>query len=466
MPTPGDGPDLNEAILGTSIGLQLAALVTALRLGWLSARHWGWRFVALALCAMLARLLFTAWHVLSTSEPHALDVGAEFVAISVSALMLTGLLLLFPLFSGLQSAEARLSAIVDTAVDAILTIDERGAVETLNPAAQRLFGYESSQVVGRNIEMLMPPPYSDEHDEYLARYLRTGEKRIIGAGRDVTGLRADGSTFPLHLTVSEMTVRGRRMFTEIARDITPMKAAERALQERAEELARSNSELEQFAYVASHDLQEPLRMIASFTQLLARSDAGRRDAEAEEFMGYVIEGVSRMQALIDGLLRLSRVGRGSDFAPVDCNVILEECLPGLRVAMEESGATVTWEELPKIRADALQIANLFQNLIGNAIKFQSAARTPHVHVSVKREAPAWVFRVRDNGIGIEQQYAARVFVIFQRLHGRDEYPGTGIGLALCKKIVERHGGTIWFESEPGQGTTFLFRIPDDPEARR
>jgi light-regulated signal transduction histidine kinase (bacteriophytochrome) len=159
------------------------------------------------------------------------------------------------------------------------------------------------------------------------------------------------------------------------------------------------------------------------------------------------------------------VSRGSDFAPVDCNVILEECLPGLRLAMEEADARVTWEDLPTIRADALQIANLFQHLIGNAIKFRSRERAPHVHVSVEREGSAWLFRVRDNGIGIEQRYATRVFVIFQRLHGRDEYPGTGIGLALCKKIVERHGGTIWFESVPGEGTTFVFRIPDQPEVR-
>jgi light-regulated signal transduction histidine kinase (bacteriophytochrome) len=182
-------------------------------------------------------------------------------------------------------------------------------------------------------------------------------------------------------------------------------------------------------------------------------------------MGYVTGGVARMQALIEGLLRLSRVSRGAGFAPVDCNVILEESLPALAPAIEEADATVTWEELPTISADALQIATVFQHLIDNAIKFRSRARVPHVHVSAARDGTAWLFRVRDNGIGIAEQHATRVFAIFQRLHARDEYPGTGVGLALCQKIVERHGGTIWLESVPGEGTTFLFRIPADPEVR-
>ena len=356
--------------------------------------------------------------------------------------------------------ESRLRAVVSTAVDAILTIDEKGVVETVNPAAERLFGFAAHEVIGRNVKMLMPSPYQDEHDGYLDRYLETDEKRIIGIGREVTGLRKNGTTFPLHLTVSEMTVGGRRMFTGIARDITQLKETEHALQARNEDLSQSNKELEQFAYVASHDLQEPLRMVASFTQLLARRYRGRLDPEADEFIGYAVDGVKRMQAQIEGLLTLSRVGsRGESFGPVDLDAVLGEALRNLTVVLAESRAEVTHDPLPTVRADARQMVNLLQNLVGNAVKFHGE-RSPRVHLTAAREGSRWRVSVRDNGIGIASQGSDRLFVIFQRLHTREKYPGTGIGLALCKKIVERHGGKIWYESVPGEGTTFHFTLPE------
>jgi signal transduction histidine kinase len=251
----------------------------------------------------------------------------------------------------------------------------------------------------------------------------------------------------------------------LVRDNRDLALSRKALEESIAELARSNADLQQFAYVASHDLKEPLRIVASYTQLLARRYKGKLDSDADEFIRYAVDGANRMQWLINDLLAYSRVtSQDQVLEAVDCDGVLEEVLSDLRVAIEESRAVVTHDPLPRVMADRGQLGQLFQNLIGNAIKFHGK-EPPQVHVTAKRKSDEWAFSVRDNGVGLDPQYAERIFVIFQRLHDREEYPGTGIGLAICKKVVERHGGRIWVVSQVGQGATFHFTLPTVGQTR-
>jgi signal transduction histidine kinase len=241
--------------------------------------------------------------------------------------------------------------------------------------------------------------------------------------------------------------------------LAEMRRAHQQLQESQSEFARSNAELEQFAYVASHDLQEPLRMVTAYMQLLSRRSQDHLDAQAQEFIGYAVEGAQRMKALIDDLLAYSRVGsKGKPLLPTDSATTLHQALQNLQVQIAESGAIVTSDPLPTVQADWTQLGMLWQNLLSNAMKFHRR-EPPRIHISAQRQGAEWVFSVCDNGIGLELQHAERIFQIFQRLHTRAEYPGTGIGLAICKKIMERHGGRIWVESTPNQGATFLFTLP-------
>ncbi|MBW1674312.1 MAG: sensor protein, partial [Deltaproteobacteria bacterium] len=259
--------------------------------------------------------------------------------------------------------------------------------------------------------------------------------------------------------VKERTAKLAKANEELQAEIIEHKRTEKKLKRYAFELERSNQELQHFAYVASHDLQEPLRMVASYTQLLAKRYKGRLDSDADEFIAYAVDGATRMQVLINDLLTYSRVGtKDKDFRPTDCGTVLEHTLDNLKQVIEESGVEVTYNPLPTVIADDMQLGQLFQNLIANAIRFRSKD-SPHIHVSAERNEDKWIFSVRDNGIGIDPEFHKRIFVIFQRLHKRGEYPGTGIGLAVCNKIVERHAGRIWVESNPKEGSTFYFTIP-------
>ncbi len=252
---------------------------------------------------------------------------------------------------------------------------------------------------------------------------------------------------------------------ELVREIADRKQIEEELTLKTAQLARSNDELEQFAYVASHDLQEPLRMVSTYVQLFEKRFKGQVDEKADKYITYAVEGAKRMQALIGGLLAYSRLGDGEHVSsPVEINSIVDAALTNLQASLMETGALVTRDALPVLAGEPGQLTQVFQNLIGNANKFRRPNATPQIHISADLQGADWILSVKDNGIGIEPEFFDRIFVIFQRLHTRGEFSGTGIGLSICKKVVERHGGRIWIESEPGQGTSFRFTLPATAEA--
>jgi len=263
----------------------------------------------------------------------------------------------------------------------------------------------------------------------------------------------------LEMRVQQRTSELKDSNQQLASEVIERMRAEAVLKERSQELARSNAELERFAYVASHDLQEPLRMVSSYLQLIASRYQDKLDADANQFIEFAVEGAKRMRMLIRDLLDYSQVDtRAKPFAPVDCEAVFKTVLKNLQVKIQENAAQISCAPLPGVIGDATQLAQLFQNLIDNAIKFQ-CAQAPVIHIGVEEKNGYWQFSVEDNGIGIDPEYFDRLFILFQRLHGRAAYPGTGMGLAICKKIVERHGGAIWIKSQAGSGSTFFFTLP-------
>jgi PAS domain S-box-containing protein len=356
-----------------------------------------------------------------------------------------------------------LAAIVESSEDAIIGFTLDGMIVSWNVGAEKIFGYSGEEVMGRSVSVLVPPDRAEEAAIIFKRVKRGQPVTQL----ETTQVRKDGKQIHVSITVSPIRdARGKITGVSVTvRDFTDRKRVQEDLERHARELERSNAELEQFAYVSSHDLQEPLRMVTLYTQLLEKRYHGRLDADANEFIGYIVEGAGRMHRLINDLLDYSRVGsHGREFEPTDCEAVLAQVLGSLRPAIEEAKGVLTHDPLPSVMADGFQLTQLFQNLIGNALKFRGEG-PPQVHVSARSAGKRWVFSVHDNGIGVDPRYAERIFVIFQRLHNRQEYPGTGIGLAICKKIVERHGGRIWVESEPGKGTTFYFDLPRHGRSR-
>ena len=341
--------------------------------------------------------------------------------------------------------------------DAIIGTDLEYNFQSWNAAAEIMYGWTAMDVLGHPMREFI-------RNEYPFDSLEIVTEQLLEKGHwkgEVTQNRRDGTRFPAFSSVSALKDHTDKVigFVAVNRDITERKRLEEALAHEREELARSNAELEQFAYVASHDLQEPLRMVSSYVQLLARRYQGKLDRDAEEFIGFAADGAARMQQMIVDLLALSRLGtHGQQFAAVPCDGALDQALANLQTAIQDSKAKIKRDPLPTVMADHAQLVQLFQNLIGNALKFRGK-RAPRVHISAELHAEAWVFSVRDNGIGIDPEYAERVFVLFQRLHGRSEYAGTGIGLAICKKTVGQHGGRIWVESQLNKGSTFYFSLP-------
>jgi PAS domain S-box-containing protein len=345
-------------------------------------------------------------------------------------------------------------AIIDTLPGIFYLFDEQGRFLRWNANLERVSQYSGAEVAAISPLDLFVGPDREAISNRIGQVFRDGH-----ATAQADFVAKDGTATPYFFTGQRVVFDDRPCLIGMGIDITERKRAEDVLRRRTQELARSNADLEQFAYVASHDLQEPLRAVSSYTQLLARRYQERLDGDAKRFIDRSIAAVARMQALIRDLLTYSRIGtRGEVFQPIDCEAVLRDVLDDLQAAITETGAAVTHTALPVVPGDASQLGQLLQNLIGNAIKFRGEA-PPCVHLAAERLRGRWRFSVRDNGIGIEREYADRIFVIFQRLHSRRAYPGTGVGLAICKKIVERHGGRIWVESEAGRGTEVFFELP-------
>ena len=364
----------------------------------------------------------------------------------------------------LSASEALYRQTFELATAGIAHVDLSGRFMKVNRRLCEILGYGEQELIGRPVKEISHPEDRNLTDSQRMR-VRSGEKQSVRFEKRY--LRKSGAIVWVDLSVALACDASGVPQYEIALfdDITERKKAEAALREAHEELKRSNAELEQFAYVASHDLQEPLRMVSSYTQLLMRRYGDKLDGDAREFTAFIVDGATRMKQLIEDLLAYSRVGtRDKNFKPVDAGSSLGRALTNLRAAIQDSGATVTHDPLPTIPCDEVQLAQLFQNLIGNALKFRKPDAAPAVHVGAADQGAEWEFMVRDNGIGIEPQYFQRIFMVFQRLHDKGEYPGTGIGLAIVKKVVERHGGRIWVQSQPGAGTTFHFTMPKERKA--
>ena len=365
--------------------------------------------------------------------------------------------------AAVQQWTAKYRGLMEAAPDAMVVVNGEGEIVLLNLRAEKQLGYSRDELIGQKVKSIIPKGFAERLITDGARTAAEALAQHMGTGIELLALRKDGTAFPIEIMLSPLESAEGLLVTAAIRDITARKQAEALLLRKVEELNRSNEELAQFAYIASHDLQEPLRMVASYTQLLARRYKGRLDTDADEFIAFAVDGVERLQRLFQGLLEYSRVGtKGEPLLEISSEDALEQATLNLQVAIEESGALVTHDALPLVLADQMQLIRLLQNLVGNAIKYRRPGVSPLVHISSTKESATerWRFSVRDNGLGIEAKYFARIFGMFQRLHKRDEFGGIGIGLSISKKIAERHGSSVSIESELGQGSTFHFTLAD------
>ena len=357
-------------------------------------------------------------------------------------------------------AEAELGIVFDalkSAMVGVIIANPEGKINFVNPAFLNIFRYkDQNEVIGKNAAELFAPKKVRKFADLTAVI-----DNVKGDREEFNVHREDGSVFSVEVSCSNVTDKAGNIIGRMAFfvDVSERNEIKKKLKRTVAELKRSNTDLQQFAYVASHDLQEPLRMVASYTQLLEKRYKDKLDTDAKEFIHFAVDGALRMQKLINDLLSYSLVStRQKPVKPTDCNSVLGQVIANLSVTIEQNNDIITNDDLPTVMADESQMQELFKNLVGNAIKFRSE-HAPRVHVSAKQDRNKWIFSVQDNGLGIDLQYKDKIFLIFQRLHSKEEYPGTGIGLAICKRIVERHGGKIWVDSDVGKGSTFYFTLP-------
>ncbi len=365
----------------------------------------------------------------------------------------------------LRESEERIRTIIDHAMDAIVVLDSHGKITYWNPQAERCFGWSALEAMGRNAsELIIPPEHRDIYEKLMQRFLRTGHEAMMNRRVETTARHSDGHEFPAEISVSPVKWGGEHVFSAFVRDITERKQAEESIRQKTDELARSNKELQDFAYVASHDLQEPLHKIIAFGDRLRANSVGTLGERAADSLERIQRAALRMRQLIDDLLLYARVTtRAKPYEEVDLSAVVREVLSVLEWRIAESKARIEVGELPVIEADRSQMLQLFQNLTSNALKFAKPGNAPEVKIHGQTGADGCVeILIEDEGIGFEEKFAELIFKPFQRLHGRNEYEGTGMGLAICQKIVARHGGSIEVSSRIGEKTVFKVKLPVHP----
>lgn len=365
----------------------------------------------------------------------------------------------------LEKSEEVRKLIMNAAMDAIIGMDKSGSITLWNAQAENIFGWKEKEVMGKKLsEFIIPKSPADKKmSDLIGEFIR---RKLLNKLFEMTVLNKQQEEFPVEVSIVPIKQTGKEFFCAFIKDITERKQNEEALMQlnlrlkkRAEELVASNAELEQFAYIASHDLQEPLRMITSFLTQLERKYKDQLDDKAHQYINFAVDGAVRMRRIILDLLEYSRAGRQTvEYEEIDMNNLMNDVLQLNKAVIEEKNAVIETDNLPKILGSRIPLQQVLHNLVGNALKYQKPNENPQIKISTEDKNDYWQFAVSDNGIGIEDKYFDKIFIIFQRLHNRNDYSGSGIGLAICKKIIQNHKGDIWIESEVGKGSTFYFTI--------
>ncbi|HKI89006.1 MAG TPA: PAS domain S-box protein [Draconibacterium sp.] len=358
-----------------------------------------------------------------------------------------------------KKANEQFRMVVESAPNAMILVDYQGKIVMLNRQAEVLFGYQREEMMGEKVELLIPQRLQHHHPELREDFYVRPKARSMGAGRDLFGVKKDGTEVPVEIGLNPIERDNNHFVLASIIDITERKKSEEAIRLYTKRIEDKNKELEQFTFIASHDLREPLNSISSLIELFVESESDKLSEEALKQLGFISQSANRMKDLVSGLLDYARLGKNSDFKKVDLNTIVKLVINDLEITVKNSGAKIKVDKLPVLNVLEMEIRLLFQNIISNAIKYCPPERNPEINISAKNVKGGWQFAVSDNGIGIPAKQKDKIFILFQRLHGRNEYDGIGIGLSHCRKIVELHDGKIWVESKPEIGSTFYFFIP-------